>query len=257
MAKPTIALSTSPIFEPYCYELLRKISLELSRNEIASTFTFSTQQPHSSSSTSSALAVVCEDATTEPAPIHIKITGFHGKIILTTDVHREIALSLEHLIMRGHQRIALFCRAVQDFNAEERIREFTDQCSRNSHIVDYQVYSAAPDSDSIASTAQSLLDHHPTAVICSSDFLATSLLYEAHQRNISVPKDLSVIGYSDVPEAAKTIPALTTIRLPFTRLARAVSQITTDIMLTGTSRIGNITFRPELIIRNSTSHARS
>ena len=61
-----------------------------------------------------------------------------------------------------------------------------------------------------------LLDRadRPTAIIALSDVLALGVIEAAAERGISVPGDLSVAGFDDVPEAAAATPPLTTIRQP-------------------------------------------
>ena len=59
-----------------------------------------------------------------------------------------------------------------------------------------------------------LLDADPeiTAVLCFSDRFAAGVLAAAHDRGLTVPDDLSVVGFDDSPVASNTRPALTTVR---------------------------------------------
>ena len=61
-----------------------------------------------------------------------------------------------------------------------------------------------------------LLDRaeRPTAIIALSDVLALDVIKAAAARGIDVPRDLSVSGFDDVPEAALSTPPLTTVRQP-------------------------------------------
>ena len=54
-------------------------------------------------------------------------------------------------------------------------------------------------------------EDRPTALLCMSDQLAIGVLEGARELGLSVPKDLSVVGFDDVPEAGRTSPPLTTI----------------------------------------------
>ena len=64
-----------------------------------------------------------------------------------------------------------------------------------------------------------LLDRadRPTAIIALSDVLAVGVLEAARERGIAVPGELSVTGFDDVPEAARALPPLTTVRQPHDR----------------------------------------
>src|SRR3712207_2528593 len=55
------------------------------------------------------------------------------------------------------------------------------------------------------------LEPRPTAILCLSDQLALGAIEAAKERGLSVPEDLSVAGFDDVPEAATSTPPLTTV----------------------------------------------
>ena len=54
----------------------------------------------------------------------------------------------------------------------------------------------------------------PTAVFCANDIQAIGALSECRESGISVPKDISIIGFDDLPIAEYIIPKLTTVRVP-------------------------------------------
>jgi DNA-binding LacI/PurR family transcriptional regulator len=58
-----------------------------------------------------------------------------------------------------------------------------------------------------------------TAVFAANDHLALGILRAMHERGRSVPGDVSVVGFDDVPEAAYFIPPLTTVRPDFDKVA--------------------------------------
>jgi len=51
------------------------------------------------------------------------------------------------------------------------------------------------------------------AVFCSSDLLALGVMTEARARGMTVPDDIAVMGFGDVPFVADMVPALTTVRI--------------------------------------------
>jgi LacI family gluconate utilization system Gnt-I transcriptional repressor len=59
------------------------------------------------------------------------------------------------------------------------------------------------------------LSEAPTveAIFCSSDLLALGVMTEARARGLSVPGDIAVMGFGDVPFVADMVPALTTVRI--------------------------------------------
>lgn len=79
--------------------------------------------------------------------------------------------------------------------------------------------------ESGVTAAERLLDlsPRPTAIFASNDEMATGIVYAARQRGLSVPEDLSVIGFDDTPFAAHVWPPLTTVRWPIVSMARSAA----------------------------------
>lgn len=57
-----------------------------------------------------------------------------------------------------------------------------------------------------------------TAVFVSNDQMALGVLHAFHEAGRSVPGDVSVVGYDDIPEAAHLLPPLTTVRTDFAEI---------------------------------------
>ncbi len=57
-------------------------------------------------------------------------------------------------------------------------------------------------------------DDRPTAILATSDLLAFGVTEAAEEMGLAVPGDLSVVGFDDVPEAARANPPLTTVHQP-------------------------------------------
>lgn len=58
------------------------------------------------------------------------------------------------------------------------------------------------------------LAERPSAVFCASDAMACGFIGALHQRGVSVPDDVSVVGFDDIEIAAHFVPSLTTIAQP-------------------------------------------
>jgi len=74
--------------------------------------------------------------------------------------------------------------------------------------------------------AQLLLDVSPapTAIIACSDEMAAGAIAAASARKISVPQQLSIVGFGDTPVAAQLTPRLASVRVPFFEMASAATQ---------------------------------
>jgi DNA-binding LacI/PurR family transcriptional regulator len=92
----------------------------------------------------------------------------------------------------------------------------------------------------------------PTAVICSSDLMAIGALREAHTRGLSVPGDVSIVGFDGIEAAAWIDPPLTTVEQPILDIARtAVATLRT--MIAGQSgAMPDVQYRPRLRAGGST-----
>ena len=69
-----------------------------------------------------------------------------------------------------------------------------------------------------------------TAVVCSHDLIAIGVLRALWEMGVSVPADVSVIGFDDVQWSAVVSPGLTTIRQPFAELAQQAVEVLLDRM---------------------------
>jgi DNA-binding LacI/PurR family transcriptional regulator len=109
--------------------------------------------------------------------------------------------------------------------------------------------SAAGEAGAIA-----LLDRRPdlTALACSTDVFALATLAAAGRRGLRAPRDLSVTGFDDVPEAAAV--SLTTIRQPMLEKGRVAGQLLLDESERPAAR--HLLLPTTLLVRNSTGPPR-
>jgi DNA-binding LacI/PurR family transcriptional regulator len=100
------------------------------------------------------------------------------------------------------------------------------------------------------------LPEPPTAVAASTDLVAMGVLHAAHSLGVTVPEQLSVVGFDDILIAAHTVPALTTLRMPIAEIvnhavAKAVSLARELGGEQGDPSVA--VFKPELVVRDSTA----
>lgn len=69
------------------------------------------------------------------------------------------------------------------------------------------------------------LDERPTAIFASNDYMAAGILKVASQRKISVPHDLSVVGFDNAPISEYIWPSLTTVKQPIFQMAAKATQL--------------------------------
>ena len=93
----------------------------------------------------------------------------------------------------------------------------------------------------------------PSAVFVANDQMALGVLRAFHERGVEVPRDCSVVGFDDVPEAAYYLPPLTTVRQDFAEVGRRSLHLLLDHLGGEAPPTSRVTVRPELVERASTA----
>ena len=65
----------------------------------------------------------------------------------------------------------------------------------------------------------------PTAVFCLNDEMAAGAYTSAHEAGLTVPRDISVVGFDDAPIATRLWPPMTSVRLPLRDMGRMAGQM--------------------------------
>ena len=94
-----------------------------------------------------------------------------------------------------------------------------------------------------------------TGVICASDVLALGAIRAARRAGLSVPGDVSVVGYDDSGWLNSTDPPLTTVRQPIESMGKAAVALLVNQMESVAMHREELLFEPELVVRGSTGPA--
>jgi alanine racemase len=100
--------------------------------------------------------------------------------------------------------------------------------------------------------AARLLERGVTGLVCGSDLMALGAIRAARERGLTVPGDVSVVGYDDSPLIAFTDPPLTTLRQPVAAMSQAAVHALVEAIHGEPSPNTEYVFRPELVLRSST-----
>ncbi|MDF2684092.1 MAG: LacI family transcriptional regulator [Brevibacillus sp.] len=131
-----------------------------------------------------------------------------------------------HLIELGHKRIAIIARDV--WSNRERIRGYKQALDEANLEFDPQMEFVKDSAvESGKELAGKLLDSSttPTAIFACNDSLAIGVIQAARQRGLSVPKNLSVVGFDDTIWAKISDPPLTTIAQPIREMGYGVMDL--------------------------------
>ena len=168
------------------------------------------------------------------------------------------ALAAGHLVAAGHRRIAYLAGTAVDRTNRDREEGFRtalaheglEPVSRAEGGYRYEGGSAALEAILSASA-------RPTAIFCASDLMAMGAIDAARYRfGLSVPGDLAIVGFDDLPIAAWPSYDLTTLRQPLARMASlAVERLLATIDDPARAAAPDLVV-PELVVRGSAPMAR-
>jgi DNA-binding LacI/PurR family transcriptional regulator len=142
-------------------------------------------------------------------PIQTQSVGY-----VTTDNSFGAKNAVEHLIELGHRHIGMVNGHEQAFVSKERLKGYKAALLENGLELDEtMVVNGQFFESSAEEVTYKLLIEHPqiTALFCSSDLMAFGAIKAAQRLNLSVPRDLSVVGYDDIILASYVRPRLTTV----------------------------------------------
>jgi LacI family transcriptional regulator len=122
----------------------------------------------------------------------------------------------QHLIDLGHREIAYIAGDSAFESSALRRAGFTDAMKlAGIPVADALVAECDFNYTSGFRTALELISKsHPTAIIAGADVIAMGTIDAARAQGLSVPEQISIVGFDDLPQAAHSFPGLTTIRQP-------------------------------------------
>lgn len=95
----------------------------------------------------------------------------------------------------------------------------------------------------------------PTAIFCSNDQTAAGAIKVIHEMGLSIPGDISIVGFDDVPLASQIWPQLTTIRQPLFRMSRLAGKLLIKRLRGETPGDVDRVINADIIIRDTTGPA--
>ncbi|MGR0320963.1 LacI family DNA-binding transcriptional regulator [Agromyces sp. ZXT2-3] len=165
-------------------------------------------------------------------------------------------LATEHLIALGHRRIAHVAGPADSMDAAERRRGVAAALADHGLEVREPIAGDWLAASGHAAGRRLLADGWASAVVVGNDQMSLGLLHACHEAGVSVPGDLSVVGFDDIPEAAYFTPALTTVRQDFDSLGRDIMATVADVLRDEAAAPDRTSRVPELVVRESTAPPR-
>jgi LacI family transcriptional regulator len=170
---------------------------------------------------------------------------------VASDDHAGAFMLTQHLRMLGHKRIAYlgFSKSRRDEERLGGIREALAAAGMDLAIVDADAPSLAEGERLCSSIV--LGAGRPDALICYNDLMALGFMKEAANLGMAIPRDMSVVGFDNIPYGKYTTPALTTVDLQSERMgATAMNKLLAVIRGEQVEKLTKIA--PQLVLRAST-----
>ena len=183
------------------------------------------------------------------------------------DDERGAELAIRHLLDLGHRRIEFVNGPINVMQARDRLAGV--QSAMRSvgsegalRIREAGAFTSAAGRELSKSIVGDLCSNdgtclpaaeRSTAVFCANDMLALGVFDGLRDAGISIPGDLSLVGFDDSSVAAQTSVPLTTIRQPMRELGWTAA----DILLSDDDAIRHERFSPQLVVRKSSAAPRT
>ncbi|GAA4219726.1 LacI family DNA-binding transcriptional regulator [Streptosporangium album] len=153
-------------------------------------------------------------------------------------------MALGHLRSLGHERIGMVLGPPDHVPSRRKLAA----AGLDSESVEHTMFSL----EGGHAAAARLIRRGVTGIICASDVMALGAIRAARRAGLSVPDDISVIGYDDSALMNCTDPPLTTLRQPIDAMGRAVVDLLSAQIDKALVPADELLFEPELVVRAST-----
>jgi LacI family transcriptional regulator len=174
----------------------------------------------------------------------------------TADDRMGMRLAVEHLLSLGHTRIAHLGGPLDYSTGLDRHDSFYETMRAAGIEPDPELVLCAEaftESEGARLCGELLDDGREfTAVAAANDLLALGCYDVFGERGVRCPEDVSVVGFNDMPFAARFAPPLTTIHIPHYEIGKAAAQLMLERLQNGDEPPREIRLEPDLVVREST-----
>jgi len=165
----------------------------------------------------------------------------------------------QHLIDLGHKDIAFIAGDAEHMSTIERYKGYRRALKASNIDFDKSLVIEGDYSfDSGVSGAKQLMSSEskntrPTAIFSCNDEIAAGALFAARLMNISIPEQLSIVGFENSPFSRQTWPKLTTADQPNSQIAEDAANLLISQVRKQKNKITISQYVPKLVIRDSTA----
>ncbi len=165
-------------------------------------------------------------------------------------------MAVEHLVGLGHRRIAVIAWPEDSLTGSYRLQGYLEGMAAAGLPVDPAWVVRTEHSEAAGRQAMGLLlalppDRRPTAVVTMSDLMAIGAINALYEAGLQPGRDVSVVGFDDVPMAQYLRPPLTTLRQPVAEVGARVVEMLLKLMRGEPLPERRVLLPPRLMVRES------
>jgi LacI family transcriptional regulator len=179
---------------------------------------------------------------------------------VTVDDRDGVRMAVEHVVALGHRRIGHLGGPQALSTGHQRHLGFRAAMAASGLEVDDRAvrFGHAFTEAEGARVGRELLDGAPriTAIVAANDLLALGCYDVLAERGLRCPDDVSVVGFNDMPFAARFDPPLTTVRIPHREIGVAAADILLERLGGGDGAAPQVRLAPTFVPRGSTGAPR-
>jgi LacI family transcriptional regulator len=171
-----------------------------------------------------------------------------------TDNAHGAQLAVEHLYGIGHRRIAFLGGSPQRSTGEERLQGYRQALARRHLPFDpLLVVPSVPNRRGGYDGLHKLLnlEHPPTAALCFNDVVALGAMEALQQSGLKPGADFGIVGFNNIPEAAQSVPALTTVDSAPRQLGETAAELLLKRIERRDAPKQTVILQPRLVVRQS------
>lgn len=178
-----------------------------------------------------------------------------GAVTIEADDASGVRRAVRHLRSLGHERIGHVSGMQNYIHTQSREQAWKDVLEESGLEPGPIIYADFSGSGGSSATHEMLdLPNPPTAIVYGNDLMALAGLSAAKDRGLRVPRDLSIVGFDDIPFAPYASPPLTTVRQDAVEWGR-VAALSLLALINGEEPRRTEPLAAEFVIRNSTGPA--
>lgn len=160
--------------------------------------------------------------------------------------------AVSHLLRLGYRRIATIRGPLNTIAGKDRQKGYVQALRSRGVPVDPSLIIEADFTHQGGYLAmQRLLPRQPEAVFAASDTMALGALQALQETGVQVPEEMALVGFDDIPYAARATPPLTTVRQPIADLGKTAAATLIDLIVHPETGVRRVILPTQLVIRSS------